>query len=795
MNKMNQKLKKKCISLVLFALLAAFIVPYYADAAGNGAESATEASVTDSAGDFSVSESSGGKATEESSKEEEGQIKGDVEQKDSEKSSSGTENSAEKATSTNNNAGTSAQAGADAADASKNVEANAQESTEEEQTLTKKEIKTVRKNLQLGRSYGFYAYGAEKSAAQSSDSDEEEEVAVQAATEAEVLSPDVDTVLSKVRSYILSKDTKPDYSSIWNVIGLKRSGLYVPESYTNLFYSNVIAYCESKDWVLTRAKYSDYSKLILALTSIGVDARDVMGHNLLSYLSDYKNVSRQGNNGPIWALIALKSNPAYTIPKDSSAEQQNSEELLVQKIVEMQCSDGGWTLMGDTGDSDMTGMAMQALASYYNKEGYENVTAAIDKGLAWISKNQLSSSGGFGTMGTETSESVAQIITALCGVGIDCGQDSRFIKNGKWPMTGLFQYYMSEGGFMHVAAGAGNNGGGAGGTIDGMATEQGLYATVAYRRLLDGDTFLYDMSDVDIAPGTKPVVDPTIDTGSSDNGNSSATTTTAKKTETKPSATKVKVIKVGLNYSKIYLTKGKSKTLKATVSPTNAANKSVSWTSSNKKIATVSSKGKVTGKKAGTVTITAKAKDGSGKKATCKVIVSAPATATTAKKTTTTTAARSQTKRITTPTTSSTTNRSVSSGSSVPTASGTTKTLSSGSSASGTTAAKNATGTTAKKKDTAAEATTGGWNFSGDNYVPDTYAADETDAAEADTESDGEATSSKSGTGKIALYIAGGVGGLAVVEALGFVIYKKRRSIAGGIAGIASKFRRGGDEE
>ena len=48
-------------------------------------------------------------------------------------------------------------------------------------------------------------------------------------------------------------------------------------------------------------------------------------------------------------------------------------------------------------------------------------------------------------------------------------------------MTGLFQYYMPEE-FMHVAADAGNNGGSAGGIIDGMATEQGLSATVAYRR-------------------------------------------------------------------------------------------------------------------------------------------------------------------------------------------------------------------------------------------------------------------------------------------------------------------------
>lgn len=744
MNKMYQRLKRKCISLVLFALLVAFIVPYYAYAADNGAEPAATASEAESTGDFFMSES---ETSERETSEREETESSDVEEQQTEED----------------------------ADASTSTEADVQESTQE-QILTKKERKIVRKNLQLGRSYGFYAWGAEEDAAQGQS--DESGVAVQTEAEAEVLSPDIDTVLSNVRSYILSKDTKPDYSSIWNVIGLKRSGLYVPESYINLFYSNVIAYCESKDWQITRTKkYSDYSKLILALTAIGVDARDVMGHNLLSYLSDYKNVSRQGNNGPIWALIALKSNPAYTIPEDSSAEQQNSEELMVQKIVEMQCADGGWTLMGDTGDSDMTGMAMQALASYYNKDGYEDVTAAIDKGLAWIEKNQLSS-GGFGTMKTETSESVAQIITALCGVGIDCGEDARFIKNGKWPMTGLFQYYMPEGGFMHVAADAGNNGGGAGGIIDGMATEQGLYATVAYRRFLDGETFLYDMSDVAISAGTKPVVSPTIDTGSNSGGNSSQTVTTAKKTETKPAASKVKVIKVGLNYSTIYLTKGKSKTLKATVSPSNATKKSVKWSSSNKKIATVNAKGKVTGKKAGTVTITVKATDGSGKKAVCKVVVTAPET--TDKKTTTaSTAATSQTRQITTPAASGT----GSSRTSVPATSGTTKKLSSG---SGET-------TTAKKKNTAAEATTGGWSFSGDNYVPETNSAEsETDTAQEDTGvSDEEDRSKADGIRSVALPVAGGAAGLVAVEALGFVLYKKRC----GIAGLLKKVMKGGKAE
>lgn len=742
MNKMYQRLKRKCISLVLFALLVAFIVPYYAYAADNGAEPAAAASAAESTGDFSMSESETSES--ETSEREE------------------TESSEEEEQQTREDA-----------DASASTEADVQESTQE-QTLTKKERKIVRKNLQLGRSYGFYAWSAEEDAAQRQF--DESGVAVQAKAEAEVLSPDIDTVLSKVRSYILSKDTKPDYSSIWNVIGLKRSGLYVPESYINLFYSNVIAYCESKDWQITRAKYSDYSKLILALTAIGVDARDVMGHNLLAYLSDYENVSRQGNNGTIWALIALKSNPAYEIPEDPSAVQQNSEELLVKKVVGMQCQDGGWTMMGTTGDSDMTGMAMQALASYYNKDGYEDVTAAIDKGLAWIEKNQLSS-GGFGTMNTETSESVAQIITALCGVGIDCGEDARFIKNGKWPMTGLFQYYMPEGGFMHVAADAGNNGGGAGGIIDGMATEQGLYATVAYRRFLDGETFLYDMSDVAISAGTKPVVSPTIDTGSNSGGNSSSTT--AKKTETKPAASKVKVIKVGLNYSTIYLTKGKSKTLKATVSPSNATKKSVKWSSSNKKIATVNAKGKVTGKKAGSAMITVKAKDGSGKKAICKVVVTAPAT--TAKKNPTTATTRSQTKRVTAPVTSG--NSTVSS--SVPAASGTTKKLPSGNSGN---SAKAATGTTAKKKKTAAEETTGGWSFSGDNYVPDTNSAEsEDEVAQEDTETSDTGSKKEGIKWMVIFYIIGGV----VVGVLVFVLYKKRHAIAG----VLKKFGRGGDTE
>ena len=81
------------------------------------------------------------------------------------------------------------------------------------------------------------------------------------------------------------------------------------------------------------------------------------------------------------------------------------------------------------------------------------------------------------------------------------------------------------------------------------------------------------------------------------------------------------VTKVKLNKTKSTMTIGKKQTLKATVTPKKASSKAVVWKSSNKKVATVTSKGVVKAKKEGTVTITATAKDGSGKKATCKITV------------------------------------------------------------------------------------------------------------------------------------------------------------------------------
>lgn len=83
------------------------------------------------------------------------------------------------------------------------------------------------------------------------------------------------------------------------------------------------------------------------------------------------------------------------------------------------------------------------------------------------------------------------------------------------------------------------------------------------------------------------------------------------------------VSKVTVSPAAATINVGASTTLKASVTPKNAYNKKVNWTTSDKSVATVASNGVVTGVKAGTATITAKAADGSNKKASCIVTVNA----------------------------------------------------------------------------------------------------------------------------------------------------------------------------
>lgn len=120
--------------------------------------------------------------------------------------------------------------------------------------------------------------------------------------------------------------------------------------------------------------------------------------------------------------------------------------------------------------------------------------------------------------------------------------------------------------------------------------------------------------DGDNTSGASPTPQP------GDTGNADGSVSSEVSDETDSANIKVKKIVITTISKKIAA--GKKVSLKAVVTPENASNSKIKWETSNKKYATVNSKGVVTTKKAGrgkTVTITAKAADGSGVKAKIKL--------------------------------------------------------------------------------------------------------------------------------------------------------------------------------
>lgn len=124
----------------------------------------------------------------------------------------------------------------------------------------------------------------------------------------------------------------------------------------------------------------------------------------------------------------------------------------------------------------------------------------------------------------------------------------------------------------------------------------------------------------------KPTETTTTTTVPKTSNNTEPSSTTPTVTSSTPSpSTPVAVSGVALNKKVATVNVGKTVTVKATVTPANADNKTLAWTSSNTKIATVSN-GVVKGVKAGRVIITAKTTDGSNISATCTVTVKQPVT-------------------------------------------------------------------------------------------------------------------------------------------------------------------------
>ena len=261
--------------------------------------------------------------------------------------------------------------------------------------------------------------------------------------------------------------------------------------------------------ILHSAKATEWHRAVVVIGALRGDPTSFGSYNgaPIDLIADgsYNNSLKagpgtQGINGWIWGLIAMDTG-MYDVPTDA----KYTRETFIKEILKLQLTDGvngnaygGWVLggYGSSSDVDISAMAIQALAPYYNDDTvytYVNensgetlsktVRACVDEALDRLGMMQ-NSNGGFSSWNTDNVESISQVVVALCSLGINPAHDQRFItSSGKTLLDGMLRFRVSDGGFCHVMDGGWNS----------MATDQATYALVSYWRLENGMRALYDM--------------------------------------------------------------------------------------------------------------------------------------------------------------------------------------------------------------------------------------------------------------------------------------------------------------
>ena len=236
----------------------------------------------------------------------------------------------------------------------------------------------------------------------------------------------------------------------WLVLGMCRLGYDLPEGWIDGYRQKLERYVTDCGGILHDRKYTEYSRVILTVTAMGGDARNVAGYDLTAPLEDYEQTIFQGVNGAIYALLALDS---------GNYGSEAIRERYISHILEKELPDGGWCMMGDVPEVDVTAMALQALAEYRDRE---DVGAAVERGLKVLEAAEYT-----------TSEAVSQTIVALCELGMPADEKVKL----------LLTYQTEVGDFRHVMDG----------DADALSTEQAFYALVSASLQLSGKS-LYRMA-------------------------------------------------------------------------------------------------------------------------------------------------------------------------------------------------------------------------------------------------------------------------------------------------------------
>ena len=296
--------------------------------------------------------------------------------------------------------------------------------------------------------------------------------------------------LKKAESYLQKTVTSPVVNTLsgeWSVLAMARDG-YLTDYARNAYLTELYKTLQDKKGILHHVKYTEYSRVVIALSALNISPTSVNGYNLLEPLADFKKVSGQGINGSSSALIALDTKK-YEIPELKNGKTQTTRDALIADILGKEIEGGGWALSGNIADPDVTAMTIQSLVPYMSRN---DVNAAVNRGIEKLAALQDADGGYSSDFISESGnpvknlESSAQVVIALSAVDASLIQQEKFMKNGKTLLDELLRYQKEDGSFCHVI----------GEKSDAMATHQGTLALLAWSRAMNGQTRLYDMTDL-----------------------------------------------------------------------------------------------------------------------------------------------------------------------------------------------------------------------------------------------------------------------------------------------------------
>lgn len=273
-------------------------------------------------------------------------------------------------------------------------------------------------------------------------------------------------------------DNYYQYGMEWNIFTILRAKGSLNPTDLNNYYNSVVNELENSNRILP----TDYFRMTITLLAMGKDPTNVEGINIIDRLVNYSNLDKLSSNMISYTLLALDSNNYQTDAND----MWNRDNLIEKLLTFQNLENGGFGLSNNSTVSvDITAMTLQALAPY-NTANYPEVQAAVLKALDYL-KNEMTNDAGYFVEGDDNGCSAAQVLTALVLLDIDpLDPNNGFTKGNNNLVTKLNQFKLSEG----FTTFKNSN------VADGMATSQIGYALEAYRRYVNGENSLYDLSDV-----------------------------------------------------------------------------------------------------------------------------------------------------------------------------------------------------------------------------------------------------------------------------------------------------------